>query len=127
LIPTGPTTPQQPANLIHNVITYNSATVQWTVTSTAYNLETYVVHFGIQPNNLNSSSIVVVGNHDITAVDQVYSTTLTGLQEETVYYYQVVASNSDGSNTSDTSQFTTAPQGTVSNFSYVAKRGCNCV
>ena len=115
LIPTGPKPPQQPADLIHTAITYNSATVQWVATSIAYDLETYVVNFGAQPNNLNSSSDVIAGNRDITAIGQVHSTTLTGLQDETVYYYQVVASNSDGSNTSETSQFTTAPQGTVCN------------
>lgn len=66
----------------------------------AYTPENYTVIYGTNRSILNDTSARVLGTPDITAINQIYSVTLRGLQPNTRYYYQVVATNSIGMNLS---------------------------
>ena len=108
----GPVAPEQPIQLTHTTISSNSATVQWIVPIVAYTQETYAVNYGTSQSSLNLSSTEVTGSSDITATNQVYQLTLNGLEEDTTYFYQVVATNDVGSNSSEIATFTTSSSGT---------------
>ena len=60
---------------------------------------------------LNFSSSMVTGTHYIAATNQVYSTSISGLLPNTTYFYQVVAVNVVGSNSSRIMQLTTPSPG----------------
>ena len=49
----------------------------------------------------------VESGSDFEAVNQVFSVALTGLVDTTTYFYQVVATNGQGSTSSDVLSFTT--------------------
>ena len=44
---------------------------------------------------------------ELNNIDESYSVVLTGLIQNTVYYYQVRSTNTEGSTNSDTEMFTT--------------------
>ena len=64
--------------------------------SISYTQETYSVAYGLNQQQLDSSSIAVTGSSDLNAVNQVYSTNLTGLEEGRTYYYRVQSMNTIG-------------------------------
>ena len=73
-----------------------------------YTPETYAVYYGQDETQLNIASNAVIGTTDVTAVNQVYSTTIDGLQSNTTYYYQIMATNSVGQNKSTITQLVTS-------------------
>ena len=73
----------------------------------AYTPETYTVHFGTSPGSLTPFSQQRQSGDNFTATNLPFSIQLTGLSAETMYYYQVVAVNSEGSNTSVEQSFNT--------------------
>ena len=73
----------------------------------AYTPETYVVNYGTNMSSLNLISAMVMSGSDFEAVNQVFSVALTGLVDTTTYFYQVVATNGQGSTSSDVQSFDT--------------------
>ena len=88
-------------------VRHNRATIQWTVSKIAYTPETYTVHFGNSSGSLTPFSQQQQSGDNFTATNLPFSIQLTGLSAETMYYYQVVAVNSEGSNTSVEQSFNT--------------------
>ena len=105
----GPVLPQQPTNLMDNAIGTGgmSIMIRWTVPIIAYTPENYVVNYGTSMGSLVMTSAMVMSGSDFEAVNQVFSVTLTGLVDTTTYFYQVVATNGQGSTSSDIQSFTT--------------------
>ena len=50
---------------------------------------------------------MVTGTMELNNIDESYSVVLTNLTHNTVYYYQVRSTNTEGSTNSDTEMFTT--------------------
>ena len=104
----GPVLPQQPTNLMDIGTGAMSTMIRWTVPIIAYTPETYVVNYGTSMSSLDLTSAMVMSGSDFEAVNQVFSVALTGLVDTTTYFYQVVATNGQGSTSSDIHSFTTA-------------------
>lgn len=77
----------------------------------AYTPETYIVNYGTSDDNLNGTSITVQGTTDLQATGILYSVALTELSPLTLYYYQVVAMNSEGTTSTSPSTFYTSANG----------------
>ena len=94
-------------------ITQDSATIRWTVPSLSYDLETYVVQYGLAMDSLTMTSSMVMG--DVTPLNYMDdfqgSVTLTGLERLTPYYYRVMATNGGGTTPSAVDTFNTSTQG----------------
>ena len=103
----GPVQPQQPTNLMDIGTGAMSTMIRWTVPIIAYNPETYVVNYGTSMSSLDMTSAMVMSGSDFEAVNQVFSVALAGLVDSTTYFYQVVATNGQGSTSSDMQSFTT--------------------
>ena len=101
-------------------ITQNSATVRWTVASLSYDLETYVVEYGLAMDSLTMTSSMVMS--DVTPLNYMDdfqgSVTLTGLIQLTPYYYRVMATNNGGALTtlSTVNTFNTSAQGSYMRY-----------
>ena len=105
----GPSRPTQPVNITHTDITDKSATIQWIVPIIAFTPESYTVHYGTS-NNCNIQEMVstpVESGSDFLTEDQTFSIELTGLSDGTTYYYQLNATNTNGSTVSDVYEFMT--------------------
>ena len=102
-------------------ITQNSATIHWTVASLSYDLETYVVQYGLAMDSLTMTSSMVMG--DVTPLNYMDeflgSVALTGLERLTSYYYRVMATNNGGA-------FTTLSTVNTFNTSGLGKWGSYC-
>ena len=103
----GPAPPQQPTNLTNIDTRAMSSMIQWTVPIIAYTPETYVVNYGTSMSSLDVTNDPVESGSDFEAVDQVFTVELTGLVDTTTYYYQVVATNEQGSASSVIQNLTT--------------------
>ena len=104
----GPVQPQQPTNLMDIGTGATSTMIRWTVPIIAYTPETYVVNYGTNMSSLAVTSAMVMSGSDFEAVNQVFSVALTGLVDTTIYFYHVVATNGQGSTSSDMQSFDTA-------------------
>ena len=91
----------EPIDLVHTSSNSELAEIQWFIPAIVYTQENYTVVYGVDQALLNYTSDVVVGTSNIAQENQVYSTTLRNLDPNTTYYYQVIASNSVGTNSSD--------------------------
>ena len=67
----------------------------------AFTPETYSVKYGTERDNLESFSSPVQSGTNFRAVNLPFSVTVTGLMPQTVYYYQLVTSNSIGNRTGE--------------------------
>ena len=105
----GESAPVRPTDAVHTTVTADYVVIEWLIPVIAYTPETYTVHYGPNEENLNFTSDVVIGTGDITAKNQIYSTTIRDLQSNTTYYYQIVAANSVGLNESELAQLITSP------------------
>ena len=105
----GASTPVKPTDAVHTTVTAHYAVIEWLVPVIAYTPETYTVYYGPDEAQLNITSDIVIGTTDITAKNQIYSTTIVDLPSNTTYYYQVVATNSAGLNKSEIAQLATSP------------------
>ena len=88
-------------------IVHNEATIQWTVTSITYTPEQYIVLYGLTESSLTQESDMVNGTMDFNSINDTYSVKITGLDYNTVYYYQVRSTNTEGSTNSDVVMFQT--------------------
>eukprot|EP00731_Ephydatia_muelleri_P019109 Em0011g1149a len=95
----GKTVPVKPVNITANKVSMGTITIQWTVPFVVYTLETYVVHYGSAPDNLNQSSILVNGSADLSVTGAQFGVNLTGLVPYSLYYYTIEASNTEGTTT----------------------------
>ncbi|HMP91799.1 MAG TPA: autotransporter-associated beta strand repeat-containing protein, partial [Phnomibacter sp.] len=92
-----PATPQPVHNAENVMLTNGNLLLQWTGTG---NTEQYSVYFGTQPDNLVLLGIVPhSANPQILAI---------GLQPNTIWYWQVMAANSNGTTVGTLWQFKTA-------------------
>ena len=105
----GPVLPQQPTNLMDIGTDAMSTLIRWMVPIIAYTPETYVVNYGTSMGSLaaTSATCMVRSGSDFEAVNQVFLVALTGLVDSTTYFYQVVATNVQGSTSSDVQSFST--------------------
>ena len=106
----GPGPPMQPTDLAVISSDATTATVQWTVPVIAYTPETYIVSYSTR--SLTRQVLMsdpVESGADFDAVNQMFSVELTGLEPNTAYNYQVISSNTVGSNTSEAKTLTTTP------------------
>lgn len=71
LSPPGPSPPSPPTELTLISADHQSATLQWTIPSVAYDNESYVVMFGRDSNMLVNTSDIVEGSTDITLLNRV--------------------------------------------------------
>ena len=104
-----------------------TATVQWTVPLIAYTPETYVVSYstgGLTRQVLMSDP--VESGADFDAVNQMFSVELTGLEPNTAYNYQVVSSNTNGSNTSESESLNTTAGNLISYVDKLSQECFNC-
>ena len=86
----------------------DSAIIQWTVVYISYSPETYIVQYGTSEDSLNQNSSAKYSGNDITITSKTYTIELSGLRGNTIYYVQVVATNTaKRSNTSIVRNFTT--------------------
>ena len=63
--------------------------------------------YGLNESSLTLESGMVNGTMELNNIDESYSVVLTGLTHNTVYYYHVRSTNTEGSTNSDTEMFTT--------------------
>lgn len=91
----------EPIDVVHTTLSSELAEIQWLVPAIAYTPEDYTVIYGRDPAVLNYSSSVVIGTDNIMQTNQMYSVILSNLEANTTYYYQVIARNSIGVNSSD--------------------------
>ena len=71
-------------------VTTNSATVLWTIPSFVIP-EQYYIAYGSDPDNLTQSTTPISSPTDTTFTNQVYTTTISGLNPGTFYYIRVIA------------------------------------
>ena len=105
---TGPAPPLPPTNVRVASSDATTATVLWTVPLIAYTPETYVVSYstGSLKRQVLMSGPVESGA-DFDAEDQTFSVELTELEPNTAYNYQVISSNTVGTNTSESQSLNT--------------------
>ena len=104
----GPMSPEPPVDLLTDSVTTHSATVSWTVPTIAFTTETYVVHYGTNKETLNTTSDPIAGLSNLTARYHRFLITLSALTPNTIYFYHINATNSIGSDVSQTANFITA-------------------
>lgn len=71
-------------------ITKTSATVLWTIPFVSAQQQ-YTVFYGNLEDSVNISAGSVSGNPDTTLLNQNYSASITGLDQASTYYVQVVS------------------------------------
>ena len=83
--------PRFPEMVRNTSITASSAHIEWMVSGTfnATRPEQFIVVYGIKPETLNLSSLVI----NATFGRETYSTQLSSLEAGIIYYYMVVSSN----------------------------------
>ena len=93
--------PLKPMDVVHTTLSSELAEIQWLIPVVVYTPENYTVLYGRDQVLLNYSSDMVVGTNNISHTNQIYSVTLRGLEPNITYYYQVIARNAIGVNSSD--------------------------
>ena len=86
---------------------FSSFQIEWIVPSVAYSPESYVVMYGTSEDALDLTSDTVQGSSDITSTNEHYSVVLRNVDFETTYHFEIVATNSFNSTSTDTLTFTT--------------------
>ena len=103
----GPLAPSVPIDLFHTTQSSTEALISWLVPEISYTAEDYTIMYGQNQSFLNYSSETVTGNRDISSVNQIYSITLDELLPNTSYYYQLIAENTIGTNSTEVRAFMT--------------------
>ena len=94
------------------ITTPYSVNISWIVQSIVNDTETYTVLYGSDMNTL-SSSVVRMGNTDLSAINEMFTVNITGLIPFTTYYYIISANNSVNTTNTSVMNFTTDETGTV--------------
>ena len=109
MVTTGPIAPVQPTGLAFDDITSTTAMLEWTVPYISYTPEHYQVMYGFTEADLDQASQSIDGNTDLDSLNQVYTIQLTGLLQDTVYYWRVQSTNSFAATESTVVSFLTVP------------------
>ena len=104
---TGSVPPAQPVFENGGMTDFSSYQIEWVVPLVVYSPEIYVVMYGTSEGALDLMSDAVQGSSDITATNEHYSVVLRNLDLETTYHFQIVATNSFESTSTNTLTFTT--------------------
>ena len=99
-------------NITNLITTPYSVNISWIVTIIAYDVETYTIHYGTDSMIL-ADNIVIMGNTDLSAINEVFTVNINALTPFTKYYYIVSASNSVGTTNTSVMTFMTNETGTV--------------
>ena len=92
---------------------FEVAVVNWTVSAVAYTPETFHIEYAKEGSmEREITSAVVIDTFNFSAVNVVHSFTLGGLEANSTYHFQVIASNSEGAMPSQDLVFTTRDSGT---------------
>lgn len=97
-------------NLRFEDITNSSATATWTIPFVSTQ-QTYTLLYGYSPDTINITAGTVQGNPDTTLTNQNYSLEISGLDQATTYYVQVVSTFEIYTLYSDAVEFTTQESG----------------
>ena len=68
----------------------SSVNISWNIPSIS-EVEEYIVLYGMESDSLNLTSSTIDSVSDTTLENQAYSVVLDKLDEETIYYFQVLA------------------------------------
>ena len=98
-------------NITNLIRTPYSVNISWIVTIIVYDAETYTVHYGTDSMTL-VDNIVIMGNTDLSAINEVFTVNISALTPFTKYYYIVSASNSVGTTNTSVMTFMTNETGT---------------
>ena len=99
-------------NITEIITTPYSVNISWIVTNIVYDAETYTVHYGTDMTLLPNST-VVMGNTNLSTVNELFTVNISGLTPFTTYYYIISANNSQGATNTSVRNFTTAEAGTL--------------
>ena len=83
--------------------------ISWTVPSVSYTQEIYIIEYGLSPDELVLTSDSVFGSTDITLNNQLYSLSLVDLQDNTTYFFKIIADNSFSMTETVVDSFITPP------------------
>ena len=97
-------------NISNLITTPYSVNISWIVTIIAYDAETYTVHYGTDSMTL-ADNIVIMGNTNLSAINEVFTVNISTLTPFTKYYYIVSASNSVGTTNTSVMTFMTNETG----------------
>ena len=64
--------------------------MSWRIPSFLFQ-EEYYVEYGTNPLNLDQTTVPIQSPEDTTITDMAYSTQISGLEEGTIYFFQVAA------------------------------------
>ena len=87
-----------------------SITINWRIPSVLYTPETFIVLYGTSSLDLSMDGGMSRNTDNdgfLTDTDQDYSVTITNLNSDVLYYYQVVVQNTIGNTSSDIRNITT--------------------
>ena len=71
-------------------VTLTTATVSWVIPSFLFQ-EDYIIEYGTDPRNLNMATDPIPSPSNTSLTNVMFSTTLSGLNDSTVYYLRVAA------------------------------------
>ena len=103
-----------PADDVSISVSTTTASITFTIPAIAYTPEQYYIEYiGLELQNQFTNSIVIMGVNNITAIDQEYTITLTGLEEDNSYNITVASVNCEGTTAETMDSFTTLPTSTL--------------
>ena len=105
----GSQTPNPVTSITVFSVSHVSILLQFVVTSLAFTPETYRMQYGLQPNNLDMTSLVTANLNDFDATNHQLIIGAAGLVDNTTYYYQIQATNTVGTTSSTVMSVTTLP------------------
>ena len=97
-------------NITTLITTPYSINISWAVTIIAYDVETYTIHYGTDSMTL-ADNIVIMGNTDLSAINEMFTVNISALTPFTKHYYIVSASNSVGMTNTSVMTFMTNETG----------------
>lgn len=92
-------------------VTASSATVLWLVPYLTYTQEQYDVSYGSSRDSLDRSRLVTNSELNISASNITYSVSLQDLTPNSVYFFQIRSTNTQGETVSEIMTLTTLEAG----------------
>ena len=87
------------------------------------------MEYGLSQSSLDQTSDTVTSDRDPSVLNATFSVQLMGLMADTIYFYRVVAMNSNGDTASETMQFETPDPGSCTvtyKYSSCLPHDCLC-